>query len=216
MTVGWRPGSLRGIVKSIQANLPHWLLAGYVALFAVLAVNPVARDVWWTENLTIMTVPVMLTVLYFAGIRFSNMAYVLMSFLVYLHTIGGHYTFEKVPFGFVTDLFGFERNHYDRVAHFTVGFYAFAMVELVLGRGWVTRPVVAYLFGVFAIAALAAFYEIFEWQYAVHSDPAAGIAVLGSQGDIWDAQKDMLADSLGAVTGVALYVFNRARAHDRG
>ena len=187
-------------------RLPHVLLAGYVVLFVVLAFRPVARDVWWTENLTIMTVPVILTALYLAGIRFSNLAYVLMSCLVYLHTIGGHYTFEKVPFGFVTDFFGFERNHYDRVAHFTVGFYAFAIVELLLGRGWVTKPTIAYLFGVFAIAALAAVYEIFEWQYAIRSDPMAGIAVLGSQGDIWDAQKDMLADTLGAVTGVLLYV----------
>jgi len=64
---------------------------------------------------------------------------------------------------------------------------------------------------VFAIAGVAAFYEIFEWQYAVRSDPTAGIAVLGSQGDIWDAQKDMLADSLGAVAGVALYILLHRR-----
>ncbi len=192
------------------SRLPHGLLAGYVILFAALAIKPVARDVWWAENLTILPVPVILVALYRAGIRFSNLAYVLMSVLVYLHTIGGHYTFERAPFGFVTGLFGFQRNHFDRVAHFTVGFYAFALVELALGRGWIAKPAVAYLFGVFAIAALAAFYEVFEWQYAVHSDPAAGIAVLGSQGDIWDAQKDMLADSLGAVTGVLLYISRRA------
>jgi putative membrane protein len=191
-------------------RLPVVLLTGYLILFTVLAFQPYARDVWWTENLTIIPIVVVLVGLYAAGVRFSNMAYVLMSCLVYLHTIGGHYTFEKVPFGFVTDLFGFQRNHYDRMAHFTVGFYAFALVELLLGRGWVTKPVIAYLFGIFAIAALAAVYEIFEWQYAVHSDPAAGIAVLGSQGDIWDAQKDMLADTLGAVTGVALYVIRKA------
>ena len=61
-----------------------------------------------------------------------------------------------------------------------------------------TRWIVA-LFPVFAIASLAGAYEIFEWQYAVSADPQAGIAVLGSQGDIWDAQKDMLADTLGAI-----------------
>jgi putative membrane protein len=189
-----------------QQRLPVWLLAGYLLLFAGLAVRPYARDVWWVENLTILPVVVVLVGLYAAGMRFSNTAYVLMSCLIYLHTIGGHYTFERVPFGFVTHLFGFERNHYDRLAHFTVGFYAYPVVELLLGRRWVTKPVVAYLFGLFAIAGLAAFYEIFEWQYAVCSDAAAGLAVLGSQGDIWDAQKDMLADSLGAVAGVGLYI----------
>lgn len=188
-----------------RSRLPAVLLAGYIVLFSVLAFQPYARDVWWTENLTIIPVVVVLVGLYAAGVRFSNTAYVLMSCLIYLHTIGGHYTFERVPFGFVTHLFDFHRNHYDRLAHFTVGFYAYPVVELLLGRRWVTKPVIAYLFGLFAIAGLAAFYEIFEWQYAVRSDAAAGIAVLGSQGDIWDAQKDMLADSLGAVAGLALY-----------
>ena len=49
-----------------------------------------------------------------------------MSILIFLHTLGGHYTFAQVPFEWVTDLFGFERNHFDRVAHFSVGLYAFA------------------------------------------------------------------------------------------
>jgi putative membrane protein len=56
----------------------------------------------------------------------------LMGCLVFLHTIGGHYIFERVPFGFITELFGFSRNHFDRLAHFTVGFYAFAIAELLL------------------------------------------------------------------------------------
>jgi putative membrane protein len=52
-----------------------------------------------------------------------------MFVLIYLHTIGGHYTFALVPFDWVTDFFGFTRNHFDRMAHFTVGFYAFAIAE---------------------------------------------------------------------------------------
>ncbi len=187
-------------------RLPLLLLVVYLVLFAALAVRPYARDVWWTENLTIIPVVVVLVVLYATGIRFSNTAYVLMSCLIYLHTIGGHYTFERVSLGWVTELFGFERNHYDRLAHFTVGFYAYPIVELLLGRRWVPKPVLAYLFGFFAIAGVAAIYEIFEWQYAIRSDAAAGLAVLGSQGDMWDAQKDMLADSLGAIVGVGLYI----------
>ena len=67
----------------------------------------------------------------------------------------------------------------------------------------------ASLFALSIIVTIAALYEIFEWWYAVHSDPAAGIAVLGSQGDIWDAQKDMLADTLGGVAAVILAAFRR-------
>ena len=67
--------------------------------------------------------------LYWRGFEFSPAAYGLMAVLLYLHTIGGHYTFERVPFDFVSQLFGFERNHFDSIAHFSVGFYAYAIAE---------------------------------------------------------------------------------------
>lgn len=138
---------------------------------------------------------------------FSNLSYLLMSVFIILHTIGGHYTFERVPFDWVTEWFGFERNHYDRLAHFSVGLYAYPIAELLLIRRLVRSRVVLYLFPLFAIVTVAGAYEIFEWWYAVSADEAAGIAVLGSQGDIWDAQKDILADTLGAIS--ALLVFFR-------
>ena len=62
-----------------------------------------------------------------------------------------------------------------------------------------------YLFPVFSIVSLAAAYEWFEWRYALTAEPDAGLAVLGSQGDIWDAQKDMLADTLGAIFAVGVF-----------
>jgi len=61
------------------------------------------------------------------------------------------------------------------------------------------------LFPVFAIATVAGGYEIIEWQYALNADPEAGIAVLGSQGDVWDAQKDILSDTLGAIVAMVLF-----------
>ena len=174
-------------------TVPFLLLALYGLVFTVCAIAPYDRTVWWAEN-----IPVLIIVAVLAWIsrhhRFSNTSYVLMSVFIILHTIGGHYTFERVPFDAVTNFFGFERNHYDRLAHFAVGFYAYPIAEFLMVRRLVhTRWIVA-LFPVFAIATVAGAYEIIEWQYALNSDPAAGIAVLGSQGDIWDAQKDILAD----------------------
>lgn len=183
---------------------PRVLLAGYVVLFVALGIAPFSRAVWWAENIPIVAIVVTLVVMYLRGVRCSNMAYVLMSVLLYMHTIGGHYTFERVPFGWVTRTFGFERNHYDRVAHFSVGFYAFGMAELLITRKLVARPWIAYGFGVFAIGTIAAVYEIIEWIYAATEGGSAGAAFLGSQGDIWDAQKDMLADISGALLAVAL------------
>ena len=193
---------------------PYALLIVYVLLFVICGIAPYDRGVWVAENFPI--------VLIVAGIfvlsryhRFSNLAYTLMAVLVMLHTIGGHYTFERVPFDWVTDLFGFERNHYDRMAHFSVGFYAFAIAELLAAKDLVRSRTVLYLFPVFSILAVAAGYEIFEWGFAVAADPEAGIAVLGSQGDIWDAQKDMLADGLGAVFATLLYAALCGSARNR-
>ena len=136
-----------------------------------------------------------------------------MSVFIALHTIGGHFTFARVPFDFVTDTFGFERNHYDRVAHFSVGFYAFAIAELMWKKQWATSRIILALFPIFSILTVAAGYEIVEWQFAISVDAEAGTAVLGSQGDIWDAQKDMTADGLGAILATALFfLVNRPKS----
>lgn len=189
------------------------LLAGYLLLFAWAGWAPHDRATWWAENLPIMGIVLALVWLYLRGVRFSALAYVLMAFLLYLHTIGGHYTFARVPFGFVTELFGFERNHYDRVAHFTVGFYAYAIAEFLAARRLVRSRVVLFLFPVFAIAFVAMGYELIEWWFAIAAgESEAGAAFLGSQGDVWDAQKDMLADTLGAIAATALYFALNRRA----
>jgi len=180
------------------------LLVLYLIVFLVCAVSPYDRSVWWAEN-----IPVFIVV---AGIiwlskrfEFSSTSYILMSVFIILHTIGGHYTFERVPFDFVTNTFGFERNHYDRLAHFSVGFYAYAIAEMLMTKKLVRSRWLILLFPVFSIVTVAGGYEVIEWLYAMNADPEAGIAVLGSQGDIWDAQKDILADTLGALLVMTLF-----------
>lgn len=193
----------------ISKYFPHLLLVAYLLEFAFLSINPYARDVWFVENMTVFIIVVALVILYARGVRFSNLAYFFMFILPFMHTIGGHYTFERVPFDWFNDLFGFERNMYDRVAHATVGLYAYPIAEYVLAKKKVATAAWATFLALTSIVTVAAFYELFEWWYAVIADPTAGIAVLGAQGDIWDAQKDMLMDTLGAV--FALIVFNLFR-----
>lgn len=190
-------------------TFPLTLLVAYLCFFLVLAFNPVDRATWFVENLTVWIIVGTLGVLYWRGIRFSNAAYAMMAVLVFLHTLGGHYTFEKVPFDWFTDLFGFERNHYDRIAHFTVGFYAYPIAEWLSGRRLVANRFLLFTYPVFVIATVAMSYELIEWIYAANADPLAGAAYLGSQGDIWDAQKDMLADTLGAIVATSLFMLTR-------
>lgn len=183
------------------------LLGIYTVLFLVLAINPIDRPTWFVENLTVWIILAVILGAYAAKIRFSKIAYALMFVLVYLHTIGGHYTFALVPFGWVTDFFGFARNHFDRIAHFSVGFYAFAVAEWLYVKKLVNNNFLLFTYPVFVIATVAMSYELIEWIYAATANPEAGVAYLGSQGDIWDAQKDMLANTLGALFATILFFF---------
>jgi putative membrane protein len=189
----------------IRKYFPHILFALYALLFLYTGIHPYARDVWYVENGPIVAIVIALTIGWVRGVRFSNTSYALMSVLLYMHTIGGYYTFERVPFDWFNTFFGFERNMYDRVAHFTVGFYAFPFAEYLLAKKAVTKKWIAYVLPLCFIMALAALYEIFEWWYAATFGGDAGVAFLGSQGDIWDAQKDMLMDTLGAVTALLIF-----------
>ena len=125
--------------------------------------------------------------------------------LLTLHAIilmvGGHYTYAEVPFGFwMEKAFGFTRNHYDRIGHFAQGFVpAIVARELLLrhkvmrGRGWLFTIVVALC------VAISALYELLEWAVAI-STGSKGDAFLGTQGDVWDTQKDMFLAWIGSMT----------------
>ena len=192
--------------KNKSSRIAQVLFGLYIIVFIICAIEPYDRNVWWAENIPVIIIVGM--IMWFSTKhKFSDTSYILMSVFIILHTIGGHYTFERVPFSWVSDLFGFERNHYDRVAHFSVGFYAYAIAEVLMARQLVRTRWLISLFPIFAIATVAGMYEIIEWQYAMSANPEAGIAVLGSQGDIWDAQKDILADTLGAILVMILFFY---------
>jgi putative membrane protein len=198
--------------SSAERLVPAILLAGYVAIFIWGAIDPYDRTTWWVENVPIVGVVTTLVVLYVRGVRFSPLAYLLLAVLPYWHTVGGHYTFERVPFDWFNRAFGFERNMFDRIGHFSVGFFAFGILEYLLARQLMSRRL-ACLFAVFAIAFVAMSYELIEWGYAAYGgNAAAGANFLGSQGDVWDAQKDMLMDTLGAVAAMLLFLGVRSAA----
>lgn len=191
----------------IKNYFPHSLAGVYVVFFIVLGINPVSRDVWIAEIIPVVII-FMALVLTFKQFRFSNIAYGLLGIWIFWHTVGGHYTFANVPFGWVSDFLGSERNHFDRIGHFVIGFYAFGMAEWLLRNKYCGLKL-AIIFSLFFIMSVAAAYEIIEWWYAVVEGGDAGVEFLGSQGDIWDAQKDMLSDTLGAITSLVLFYLVR-------
>lgn len=195
----------------LHARLPHLLAATLLGLILWSGIQPFSREVWIAEIIPVLLIFAGLLWLY-PHFRFSNSAYLLMSVWLVLHTVGSHFTFANVPFAWFNELIGSERNQFDRVAHFSVGFYAFAITEWLLRTGRCST-LLASFFSLSLIMAIAAAYEIIEWLFAYYYGGDAGLEFLGSQGDIWDAQKDMLADTLGALTALLLFAGIRP---DRG
>lgn len=193
-------------------HVPLACLLLFTPVWILLAIRPYYRDDWLLENLlTFVCVP--LAVGTYRRFRFSDRAYVQATLFAILHTVGSHYTYSEVPLGdWMRDVFGFSRNHYDRVVHFAFGLLMLRPVrELVIRRPEAMgRLAVAYL-SIAAVAFWSVLYEILEWTVAAIVDPAAGTAYLGTQGDVWDAQKDMTLACLGAVLGLLLEKGKRSR-----
>ena len=138
--------------------------------------------------------------------------------LIFVHALilmlGGHYTYAEVPLGYwMEDWFGFTRNHYDRIGHFAQGFVP-AMIarELLLRHRVVSAARTGWLGLVIVLCCLdvSAIYELIEWWTAAATGSSAD-AFLGTQGDVWDSQKDMMMAGIGALTAI----LGLSRMHDR-
>jgi putative membrane protein len=180
-------------------RVPAACLAVFAVLWALAAIAPSYRADWLLENLPVfLALP--LAVLTYRRWRFSDRAYVQMTVFLLLHTLGAHYTYSEVPAGdWVSEALGWSRNHYDRFVHFAFGVLLLRPVRELAFRGREPGRWAVLLLSVAAVAGLSVTYEIIEWLTASVVDPAAGTAFLGTQGDEWDAQKDMSLACLGAV-----------------
>jgi putative membrane protein len=188
----------------------------FLVVWSALAIAPRDRADWLLENgLTFVAVPAL--VYGYRRFRFSDRAYVQGTLFLVLHTIGSHYAYSEVPIGdWVRDAFGLTRNHYDRVVHFAFGALLLRPVrELGFGRGRQRAPgeLGTLYFSVAGVSLWSVLYEIGEWLTARVVDPAAGTAFLGTQGDPWDAEKDMACALVGSLVAAGVEaVLDRPRA----
>ncbi len=173
------------------------LLVAAVWIWA--AIRPFFRHDWLLENLLVfLFVPLVIASgRYF---RLSDVSYTLIALFTCLHLVGAHYTYSEVPFGFLLQQgFGADRNLYDRLVHFSFGLLLAYPVREVFLRLARVKGLWGFYLPLDVTLSLSAIYEILEWRVAEHASPEAGLAFLGSQGDVWDAQKDMLLAGLGAL-----------------
>lgn len=180
-----------------------FLLSVFSAFWVWAAINPLFRDGWLLENyLVFLFVPLIIAVgRYF---KLSNVSYTLITIFMILHVIGSHYTYAEVPFGYLLqDWTGADRNMYDRLVHYSFGFLLAYPIREIFMRITKAKGVWSYYLPFELVLAFSGLYEIIEWVAAARVDPAAGLAFLGSQGDIWDAQKDMLLATAGSFFAMA-------------
>ncbi len=184
-----------------------WLLT-FIAVFAFVWINSFIGTTdtanWFLEN-TLTFIFVAFLIITFKKHQFSDLSYLLVCIYLCLHVYGSKYTYAENPFGYwLKDAFYMTRNHYDRIVHFSFGFLlAYPMREMFLK--WLKYPRwVAWLLPIEITLSISAFYELIEWAVADLFFTEHGDAYLGTQGDIWDAQKDIFVAFCGAIIATTI------------
>lgn len=196
-----------------HARLPLILL-GLLAVISLLTLwAPPAGRVSWCLEVGPGLLEVAVLIAIYRRLPLSHFLYVCIFLHIQILVYGGYYTYAETPLGnWAKTTFQLARNHYDRVGHFALGVAPALLAREILLRqtplkrgGWLFFIVCSI------VLAFAAFWELLEWWTALLAAPDVGVAFLGSQGDVWDAQWDMLLALIGALITLPLF----ATAHDR-
>lgn len=195
------------------ARLPLALLAALTPVLAATFVFARAGRLNWLLEVGPALVAFAALAITYRRFPLSSFCYVAVALHTLVLTYGGFYTYAEAPLGnWARDAFHLTRNHYDRVGHLSLGLFPVCIIKEVLLRAtplrrgrWLTFLVLS------VVLAIAGFYELVEWWATYLVAPDVGIAFLGSQGDPWDAQWDMLLGLVGGIVGLAVL----GRVHDR-
>lgn len=195
-----------------------WIGGFYALVWILLALRPVSRFDWALENI-VVAVGLAVLVISWRWYVFSATAYALMAAFLICHGIGAHYTYSLVPYDewmegltgiTLNSWFGWDRNHYDRLVHFLYGLLMTrAFRETFLHFAKIRWVVWSYLVPLSFILATSLLYELLEWAAVVVLGSDEGMAFLGAQGDIWDAQVDSFAAMLGSLLALAAMIVVR-------
>ena len=191
-----------------------FLLLLYAIIWIALALAPRDRAAWMLENLLVVLFVAAL-VFTFSRFAFSNRSYFLIVTFLSLHAVSAHYTYAQTPFGeWLKEAFDLSRNHYDRIIHFSFGLLmAYPVREVLLRVAGIPRVAALWL-TVATVLAASTVFEIVEALAAQIVSPAEGPRWLGTQGDVWDAQSDMVLALIGA-TAAMLLTWSRGMTNSR-
>ena len=192
-------------------------------VWTALAIDPWYRHDWALENALVVAFLVLIAATY-RRLTLSRVSYTLIFLFLCLHEVGAHYTYAKVPYDewfasltgvTLNSLLGWQRNHFDRVVHFSYGLALAYPIREVFLRVADVRGFWGYFLPLDLTMSTSMMFELFEWVAAELFGGELGQAYLGTQGDIWDAHKDMALASLGALIAMLITAgINRALQHD--
>lgn len=181
------------------------LLSTLLAIYIWSVIEPADLFTWFLEMFPALLGTAVLLLTY-RRFRFTPMTYTLIWGHAIILLVGAHYTYAEVPlFNWIKDVFDLSRNHYDRVGHFAQGFVPAMITREILvrksplrGSRWLMPLVIS------VCLAISALYELVEWAVAALTGSAAD-AFLGTQGDVWDTQKDMAFCLVGATAALLFF-----------
>ena len=185
-----------------------------IAFFLVMLwsiIHPHDLFTWFLEATPALIALILLTITY-NRFRLSNLAYLLICVHGMILLVGAHYTYAEVPlFNWIRDTVHTQRNSYDGIGHFAQGFIpAIIAREVLLRKTPLQRGMWLNFISICVVFAFSAFYELIEWWVSLATG-SAGDAFLGTQGDIWDTQKDMALCLIGSILSLIFL----SRLHDR-
>jgi putative membrane protein len=195
-----------------SGRYPLLLAILFLAYWIVLAIEPRDRADWLLENLLAIVFAAVLAAS-FKRLPLSRISYTTIFLFLCLHTLGAHYTYSQVPYdawiraltgGSLNEAMGWERNHFDRLVHFSYGLLLAYPIREVFLRVVDARGFWGYFLPLDVTMSTSMIFELFEWAVAERVGGDLGMAYLGTQGDVWDAHKDMALASLGAVLAMTL------------
>lgn len=197
-------------VKTVNGHTLFWFSIIFCTVWANSLIGTTDVKNWLIEN-TLTVIALLFLISTCKKYRFSNFSYLLICVFLCLHVYGSKYTYAENTFGYwLQDVFHSQRNDYDRIVHFSFGFLLYYPLQECFLK-WLNYPKrIALFIPVLTIVALSALYEIIEWLVADVFFIEQGLSYLGTQGDVWDSQKDMAIAFVGVVIAFnVFYVFNR-------
>jgi putative membrane protein len=195
-------------VSRKRRNSKHFFLLFIILVVLIWSlIKPVEGYMVWLMEVLPSIVLLIFLISIYNKFRLSTLSYVIITLLVLLTFIGGHYSYSKVPlFNWIRDYFDLQRNHYDRFGHFLKGLMVIVIIEVLLKKTTLLKSNTTKFIALCITLAIGAFYEIIEWaSTTIAKGGKATKDFLGMQGDIWDAQWDMFLLLVGSILAILIF-----------